>query len=135
MFGFSRSWLPLTAALLVWQAQPRLQVINAAPASSQEAVPTGAELVRRHIAAIGGQAAFAAVKSMRARGRLELVSQKIGGDLEVLSARPAKLLHRVTIPGIGRIENGYDGTVAWSLSPIAGPELLTGRQLSEAADD
>ena len=51
-------------------------------------------------------------------------SQKIVGDLEVLTARPAKQLYRVTVPSIGRIENGYDGVIGWSVSPAAGPELL-----------
>lgn len=98
-------------------------------------LPTGRELVARHVAAIGGERAYAAVKSIRARGRIEIAAQGISGDLEVLSARPARLLYRVTVPGIGRIENGYDGRVGWSVSPITGPELLKARQLSESADD
>jgi hypothetical protein len=53
----------------------------------------------------------------------------------LLSARPARLLFRVDVPGLGLIEHGYDGTVGWLLSPAAGPELLAGRQLSETADD
>jgi hypothetical protein len=103
--------------------------------AAQSSLPAGRDVVARHIAAIGGEAAFRAVKSMHARGRLEFPSQNIAGTLEVFSARPAKLLYRVDIAGIGRIENGYDGKAGWSLSPIAGPELLTGRQLTEAADD
>lgn len=84
---------------------------------------------------MGGQAALAAISSIRARGRFEVPAQGISGDVEVLSSRPAKLLSRVTVPGLGRIESGFNGTVGWTLSPIAGPELLAGRQLSEMADD
>ena len=102
---------------------------------AQEALPSGRDIVSRHIKAIGGEAAFASVSSIRIRGRLEIPAQKIAGDLEVLTARPAKVVYRVTVPSIGRIENGYDGTIGWSVSPVAGPELLAGRQLSEAADD
>jgi hypothetical protein len=108
---------------------------SARPLASQEALPSGRDLVRRHVTAVGGETAFAAVSSMRIRGRLEIPAQKIVGELEVLSARPAKVLYRVSVPGIGRIENGFDGLVGWSVSPVAGPELLAGRQLSEAADD
>jgi hypothetical protein len=129
---FLRGWPFGSAAVgaVLWLAQG-----HAVPAATQAALPSGREIVQRHIRAIGGEGAFAVISSMRIRGRVEIPSQKIAGDLEVLSARPARMLYRVTVPGIGRIENGYDGTVGWSLSPVAGPELLTGRQLSEAADD
>jgi hypothetical protein len=99
------------------------------------ALPSGREIVARHVDAIGGEEAYRSVSSVLARGRWEIPAQRIVGTLELQSARPNKLLYRVTVPGIGRIENGYDGRVGWSLSPIAGPELLTGQQLSEAADE
>jgi hypothetical protein len=103
--------------------------------AGQDDLPTGREIVARHVAAIGGEAAYRAITSVRALGRLEIPAQKIAGEVELLSARPSRLLYRVTVPGLGRIETGYNGTIGWSLNPIAGPELLTGRQLSEAADD
>jgi hypothetical protein len=107
----------------------------ARPAAAQDGLPVAREVVARYVKAIGGEAAYAAITSMRARGRFEIAAQKIVGDIELLSARPAKLLYRVTVPGLGRIENGYDGTIGWSVSPISGPELLTGRQLAETAED
>jgi hypothetical protein len=109
--------------------------VPAASAPLQESLPSARDVVSRHIKAIGGEGALAAITSIRIRGRLEIPSQKIVGDLEVLTARPAKQLYRVTVPNIGRIENGYDGVIGWSVSPAAGPELLSGRQLAEAADD
>jgi hypothetical protein len=127
-----REWLAVPAGLI---ALPLLVAMHAAPAASQEALPGGREIIARHIKAIGGEAAFAAVSSMRIRGRLEIPAQKIAGELEVLTARPAKVVYRLTVEGIGRIENGFDGTTGWSVSPVAGPEILSGRQLSEAADE
>jgi hypothetical protein len=41
--------------------------------------------------------AFKAITSIHARGRFEIPAQGISGDLEVFSARPAKLLSRVTV--------------------------------------
>lgn len=102
---------------------------------SESPLPAGREIVARHVAAIGGERAYASIKSIRARGRIEIAAQGISGELEVLSARPARSLYRVTVPGIGRIENGYDGRIGWSVSPVTGPELLKARQLSETADD
>ncbi|MCC7008065.1 MAG: hypothetical protein IT184_04560 [Acidobacteria bacterium] len=125
-----------TAAIIV----ALIGLLAAAPFAAgrlelQDALPSGRDLVARHVQAIGGEKALAAISSIRARGKFEIQAQGISGDLEILSARPAKLLSRVTVPALGRIENGYNGTVGWSVSPVSGPELLTGRQLSELADD
>jgi len=97
--------------------------------------PTAEALVARHIEAIGGAEAYRAIQSVHARGRLEIAAQGIVATFELFTARPARMLYRVTVPGIGRIENGYDGTVGWTMSPISGPEVLTGRQLDEASDN
>jgi hypothetical protein len=62
-------------------------------------------------------------------------AQGIVAAFELFTARPARMLYRVTVPGVGRIEHGYDGSVGWSVNPISGPELLAGRQFVEAAED
>jgi hypothetical protein len=122
---------PIFAALAVFA----LCLGSQPEAAEQDRLPTGREIVAKYVAALGGEAAQSAVQSIRARGRFQIAAQGIAGDLELFAARPAKILYRVTVPGLGKIENGYDGKVAWSLSPISGPEILTGRQLSETADD
>jgi hypothetical protein len=121
-----RGWL---GALLVLLLAP------AVGSGQDAALPSGREIIARHVEAIGGEQAYRSVQSVLARGRWEIPAQRIIGTLELQSARPNKMLHRVTVPGIGRIENGYDGRVGWTLSPISGPELLTGRQLTELADE
>jgi hypothetical protein len=100
-----------------------------------QTLPAAQDLFARHVQAMGGEAAFKAVHSMHALGRFAIAAQGIGGQLALFSARPARMVYRVTIPGIGRIENGYDGRIGWSISPVSGPELLKGRQLLDAADD
>lgn len=128
-------YLVLLVAAIVTFVVSSGPIVQGRPQPPQDSLPPARDIVARHVKAIGGEAALAAVSSMRIRGRLEIPSQKIVGDLEVLTARPAKQVYRVTVPSIGRIENGYDGTIGWSISPAAGPELLSGRQLIEAADD
>lgn len=112
-------------------------VMPAAPSGHAQAtdLPSGRELVSRHIAAIGGEAAFKAVKSMRQRGKLEISAQGISGEFMVLQARPAKLLQRLTVPAMGQLEQGYDGTVGWSIDPQSGPALIAGRELTEISED
>jgi hypothetical protein len=53
----------------------------------------------------------------------------------MMAARPNKLLTRITITGIGPVEEGYDGKIGWSVDPFRGPALITGRALDERADE
>lgn len=109
---------------------------TSAAAGQQPAVLPRAEvIVARHLEAIGGVEAFKAVQSVHARGRLEIPAQGIVAAFELFTARPSRMLYRVNVPGVGRIENGYDGQVGWSDNPISGPEVFAGRQLVEAAED
>lgn len=109
--------------------------VGAGAAASGQNLPPGREVVARHARAVGGEDGFRNLTSLLARGRWEIPAQRLVGVLEVQSARPNRLLYRVTVAGIGLIEHGFDGAVGWSRSPLTGPELLTGRQLIEAADE
>jgi hypothetical protein len=59
----------------------------------------------------------------------------ITGTVEVYSAKPDKSLMKVTLGGIGDVLEGYDGTTAWSLSPMTGPMLATGKELEQKKFD
>jgi len=136
-----RLWLPTIAALLALTAPRPIAAQAAAPATAapqaaaDQTLPTGREIVSRFVTAIGGEAAYKAIKSIRARGEVRIAAQGITGALELVAARPARMRNRVTVTGIGTIEQGYDGKHAWSINPGVGPELLTGRQFMEQADD
>jgi hypothetical protein len=120
-----------------WVLAASVALVAPAVMAGQSAspLPAARDLVARHVKAIGGAAAFAKVTSIRATGTFEMAAQGITGNLEMLLARPAKMLLRVDIPAVGHVESGYDGTVGWSIDPLSGPMLLSGRQLSELADD
>jgi hypothetical protein len=120
----------LLLALLGFAAPAAL---STAPQTS--GLPSAQELVSRHVAAIGGEAAFKAVKSMRQRGTVEMVAEGISGEFDVMLARPAKLLQRISVPTFGQFEQGYDGKVAWSIDPQSGPAVMAGRELTEIAED
>jgi hypothetical protein len=125
--AFVRPAAAVAALVLLGEPSPEL--------AAQSSLPSGRDVVARHIAAFGGEAAFKAVTSMHARGKISLTAQQIGGEVEVFSARPNRQLVRGTIAGIGQTETGFDGSVAWSIDPVQGATLLTGRQRTEMADD
>jgi hypothetical protein len=108
---------------------------RAAVSAQQPPLPSGREIIQRHIAAIGGEAAFKSVQSMRVQGRFEISGQNIFANFEELSARPSKMIMRAEIPGLGHTEQGFDGTVAWTIDPQTGPRVLKNRERDEAAAD
>ena len=114
-------------------AAPRPPASQAARADV--ALPTARAIIDRHIAAIGGRAAVVARTSVHMSGTVSLPSAGMTGSVDVFTAKPDKMLLRITLGGIGSIEEGFDGTVGWSLSPMTGPTLVQGKELDEKRFD
>ncbi len=112
-----------------------LAVAPAVVLGRQSDLPPARDIIQRHVAAIGGEAAYRALTSMRVRGRFEITGQNIAAEFEQLAARPDKLLMTADIAGIGHTEQGYDGTVAWTIDPQTGPRVLKDRERDEAIAD
>ena len=63
--------VPAVAALLVFaQTAP-------VPAAQDAPLPPAKELLAKHVKAMGGEAAFKTVQSMRASGRFEMPAQQV----------------------------------------------------------
>lgn len=105
------------------------------PARQAATLPAGRAVVDRFVEAIGGEAAFKSINSMRATGTFEMPAQGVTGTIEVISSRPSNVRLKAEIAGVGTIERGYDGKVGWSMDPLVGPAILSGRQLQELVDD
>ena len=125
----TRTRRTLTIALLAMLAVTTLTAHGQAP------VPSGAELVARHVVAIGGETAWRAVTSSRAIGTVELPAQNIRGTLEMLSARPGRAVLRINIAGLGRTEVGISDGIGWMIDPMVGPSLVTGAALVQMKND
>ena len=118
-----------------------LALLTLAPAavpSAQEAaarLPPAREVIDRYIREIGGRDAILAQTSTHIIGTVALPAAGISGEMEAFHARPNKFLQRMTLPGIGTVEEGFDGTVAWTMSPLTGPALVDGKQLEQRRFD
>lgn len=98
-------------------------------------LPAATQLVARHIAAIGGREALIARRSVRARGTFGMPAMGVRGEFEAAQSREGSMVMKVTVPGLGEMQSGYNGSVAWALNPMTGPRLLTGRELSQTRDE
>ncbi|MCI0437276.1 MAG: hypothetical protein L0271_27120 [Gemmatimonadetes bacterium] len=105
----------------------------AVPVSAQD-LPDAKSLLDRHIQATGA-GAFLSVAGMRTTGTFALPSMGASGNLEMIQARPNLMLMTVNIAGLGEIRSGFDGTNGWSLNPMEGPRILTGKELAQLRDD
>ena len=103
--------------------------------SAQDKLTAAREIVDRHVQASGGREAMAKHSSRRAVGKISMPAQGVEGDVEILAARPDLMRLRMTIPGVGEIQSGYNGKVAWSVNPLTGPMLMQGKSLEQARLD
>lgn len=109
----------------------------ASPAADAKpaALPDARTIIDRHIAAIGGRDAILSHSSSRVTGRIEMPANGLSGPIEMFAAKPDLSLLRMTLSGIGDMQEGFDGKVGWMTSPMTGPMLTEGRQLDQKKFD
>jgi hypothetical protein len=105
------------------------------PQSETATLPSARKVLDRHVEAIGGRAAVLARSSSHVTGTISLPSKGLTGTLELFAAKPDKSVQRITLPGVGTVDEGFDGTNGWSISAITGPTLLQGRELEQKKFD
>ncbi|MGH7500263.1 MAG: hypothetical protein ACREL7_00760 [Longimicrobiales bacterium] len=110
-----------------------LLLLEADPAGAQ-ALPDARSIIDRYVEAIGGDL-LRSHTSMRTTGTFSLPGMGSTGQLEMAQARPNRMVMTVTLPGLGAIRSGFDGTVGWSVNPMEGPRLLSGKELEQQSDD
>ena len=111
------------------------QTAPAQTAGAAQALPAPKELIARHVKAVGGREAVFAYSSRRAAGTMSIPASGMEGSLELYMAKPNKSLMRITLPGVGSMEEGFDGTHGWSINPVTGPSLLQGKQLEDRREE
>jgi hypothetical protein len=134
MFSKVATVAALLSASLYAQA-PAPAPAKAPAKKSAAALPDARTIVDRHIKAIGGREAILAHKSMHARGTMSVPSSGLTGPIDVYGLAPDRVLVKASIAGIGDIADGYDGAHAWSINPMTGPALKTGKELEQTKLD
>lgn len=99
-----------------------------APAVGGE-LPTADELIDKALEAMGGKA-INKLESYSASS--EMTSAMGTMTIETLWVRPDRVYVRTTIPQMGDMEMGTDGTIGWMSHPMIGYQLLEGDQLKQA---
>lgn len=105
-----------------------------ATATAQD-LPAAKDLVARYVTAIGGRDALLQHTSIRSTGFFEMPAAGLKGDLRIVQSKDGRTSMRITVPGMGELAGGYDGTVGWSMNPMQGPRVLEGKELAQMQED
>jgi hypothetical protein len=109
---------------------PMLAVSQVASAQ----LPAAQAIITKYVAAINGQAIMGA-KSIVTKGGMSMPSAGINGTVVMTQAGQNQMQMVTTIAGMGDIQAGYDGTIAWAADPMQGPRILTGKEMEQIRDE
>ena len=100
-----------------------------------QALPSATEVIAKYVTAIGGKAALMKVTSIKQTATMEVPAIGLSASMEMYSAAPNKMAVSTNVPGMGIMQSGYNGKVAWDVNPMQGPRLLADKELASSADN
>ncbi|WP_439642006.1 hypothetical protein [Gemmatimonas sp.] len=109
-------------------------LLLSAQSAVAQAVPSAADVIAKHVAAIGGKDAIRKMTSYKHVATMELPSAGLTAEVEVQGLAPNKMTTKATLPGIGDVISGTDGQNAWSTNPMQGPRVLDGKEKEQAIE-
>jgi len=85
----------------------------------------------RYVNAVGGENVIRSHTSTTTKGRFVLAAMGLEGEANIFAAAPNRVSQVITLGGLGTIETGYNGEVAWSMDPLQGNSVLDGDALAD----
>src|SRR6188472_1451047 len=95
-----------------------------------QALPTVDQVLDKHLAAMGGQAAFDKITSRTAKATIEIPDMGMTGSMTIMEKAPNKSLVVIEIAQM-TVREGTDGVVAWDENPQTGLREKSGIELAE----
>lgn len=106
-------------------------VVVAQNTGDGSALPSINDILKKYVAAVGGEAAIKKVTSRYARGTIEIPAMGVSGPTESWAKVPNRTMFIVSFPGFGEVKQGFDGTAGWSIDPFSGNRDLDGSELAQ----
>lgn len=94
-------------------------------------LPKAESILDRYIEVTGGKAAYDKNHDETAKGTIEFSGKGLTGSITSYEAEPDSEYTVIDISGIGKVESGTDGEVAWERSALTGPRVKTGDERDE----
>ena len=94
------------------------------------ALPAVDEILDKYIKAVGGREAIEKITSRTMKGSFEIEAMNMNGTIEMFAKAPNKNSVKIDLPGLGIVNNVYDGSKGWDLNPMTGLRELAGEELA-----
>lgn len=95
-------------------------------------LPKGETLLDKYVEVTGGKAAYSKIHGQMMTGTMEFPAMGLKGTLTIYSAEPDKQYFEVALDGVGKMQEGSNGDVAWANSAMQGPRLKEGAEKAES---
>jgi len=95
-------------------------------AAAEDQPPKAEEVLDKFVEATGGKATYEKIHSEKFSGTFEFAGKGIKGAITSYRAEPNNTYTSVELEGIGTIEEGTSGEVAWTRSGLQGPRIKEG---------
>jgi hypothetical protein len=110
-------------------------LVTAAPLLTADDLPQAGAILDKFVEVAGGKAAFEKHHNEVMHGNMESTGRGVKGTLTVYQAAPDQIRGTFDIEGVGKIESGTSGDVAWESSAMQGPRIKQGVEKSDAFRD
>lgn len=100
-------------------------------------VRTPEEILTRYTKAVDPDGKVKTLEGFRAVAKMEMPAANMSVTMTTVQRRPDHIMVSMSMPGVGEIKQGFDGTTAWANDPMGGPRLLSeaeAKQLKDGAD-
>jgi hypothetical protein len=102
---------------------------------ADEVLPKAETILEHYAEAVGGRAVAEKHRTEVMHGTILIAGPGLKGKMTVYQAAPDKNLSVVEIDGVGKIESGSNGEVAWENSVVSGPKVKQGVERADALRD
>lgn len=103
--------------------------------AAADELPKADTILDRFIEVAGGKAVFDKHHNEVMHGNIEVVGRGVKGTITVYQTEPDQIRVIVDIAGVGKIDSGTTGDVAWENSAIQGPRIKQGIEKTDAFRD
>lgn len=128
----------LIVAILMLNTHLAIASATDSKAVAQKAAPprplrNAQQILADYQAAIGQESAWSKHQSIHIKREISMKAMHFSGTEEMVIAQGGKFYDTSVMPGIGTLQIGTNGKVAWSEDPINGLRILNGAEAEEIA--
>jgi zinc protease len=95
-------------------------------------LPKGEAVLDKYVVATGGKAAYDKIHNTTTTGTVEFKAMGLKGKMTAYAAEPNKHYTEISLEGIGKLQEGSNGEIAWATSAMQGPRVKDGDEKAEA---